>query len=185
MLKYDFHRGWYLSTNGTIANVVLCYLDLNFQGHKFELLISWKQLELLQKCVKWLLQRLIFAIEYTIVNVVLRDSNINFQCQIFSCYAFVMKKSVYAADVPCRFASTRLAHRGVARVSFWWPLCVFLISGLNFVILIEIIKVKTAHFPIFNMEEQIWCICECLVGGSLKIGLRSHWDHTTIFFTML
>ena len=35
MLKYDFYSGWYSPSNGTIANVVLCDLDLHFQGKTF------------------------------------------------------------------------------------------------------------------------------------------------------
>ena len=42
------------------------------------------------------------------VNVVLRDLDLHFQCQTFSCYAFVIK-SVLTANVHVRFASTRTA----------------------------------------------------------------------------
>ena len=63
MLKYDFDRNWYLSSNGTISNVVFCELDPKFQGHKFETFISRKRRALSQKCVIWLLLMLIFTIE--------------------------------------------------------------------------------------------------------------------------
>ena len=64
MLKYDFHRGWYLPSNGTIANVVLRGLYQNFQGHKLETLISLKRWELSQKFVIGLLPMLIFVIKW-------------------------------------------------------------------------------------------------------------------------
>ena len=64
MLKCDFYRGWYSPSNVTIANVLLRDLDLNFQGHKFETIISRKRWELLQKSIMWLLPRLIFAAEW-------------------------------------------------------------------------------------------------------------------------
>ena len=35
MLRYDFYRGYYLTSNGTIANDVLGDLDLHFQGQTF------------------------------------------------------------------------------------------------------------------------------------------------------
>ena len=35
MLKYDFYRGWYLKSNGTIAIGVLSDLDLHFQDQTF------------------------------------------------------------------------------------------------------------------------------------------------------
>ena len=43
MLKYDVYRDlYYFPSKGTIVNVVLRDLDLNFQGHQFEMLVSWK-----------------------------------------------------------------------------------------------------------------------------------------------
>ena len=90
MLKYDFYRGWYLPSNGTIAEVVLHELDLNFQGDKFEALIYQKQWELLQKCIIWLLHRY-SPLNGIIVNVLLCDLDLHFQGQAFSCYAFVVK----------------------------------------------------------------------------------------------
>ena len=39
MLKYDFYSGWYLPSNGTVANVVLHDLDLNFEGQTFQVAI--------------------------------------------------------------------------------------------------------------------------------------------------
>ena len=35
MIKYDFYRGCYLPSNGTIVNVVIHEFDLNFQGQTF------------------------------------------------------------------------------------------------------------------------------------------------------
>ena len=49
MSKKRFYRYWYLPSNGTIVNVVLSDLDLKFQPHKFETLISQKPWELSQK----------------------------------------------------------------------------------------------------------------------------------------
>ena len=51
MLRYHFYRDWYFSLNGTIANVVLHDLDLNFQGQTFQVAI------LKSKC--WKMQRLL------------------------------------------------------------------------------------------------------------------------------
>ena len=46
MLKYDFYRGCNLPSNGTITNVALRALDLNFQSHSFRFVIleskGWK-----------------------------------------------------------------------------------------------------------------------------------------------
>ena len=46
MFNYDFHRGWHLPSNGTIANVVLHDLDRTFQGQTFQVPIltskRWK-----------------------------------------------------------------------------------------------------------------------------------------------
>ena len=42
MLKYDFYRGWYLLSNGTIGNIVPHDLDLHFQGQTFFLCIEYK-----------------------------------------------------------------------------------------------------------------------------------------------
>ena len=58
MLKYDFYRGWYLPSNGTIANVVLHDLNLHFQDHKFEML-NIRNGESYNKNASWLLPRLI------------------------------------------------------------------------------------------------------------------------------
>ena len=41
--RYDIYRFWYFLSNGVTADVVLHDLDLNFQRHKFETLISGKQ----------------------------------------------------------------------------------------------------------------------------------------------
>ena len=43
------------------------------------------------------------------VNIVLGDLDLHFQCQTFSCYAFDIKKIGQAADVIGRFAMTRTA----------------------------------------------------------------------------
>ena len=42
--KNDAYRFWYFSLNGTIANVILCDLDLLLQGQKFKLFKSGNQL---------------------------------------------------------------------------------------------------------------------------------------------
>ena len=51
MLKHDFCRGWYLSSNEVNANVVFSDLDLNCRGQSFQLAIltskRWKMLTLL------------------------------------------------------------------------------------------------------------------------------------------
>ena len=61
------------------ANVVICDLDLNFQGNKFESLTSWKWEELLQKCIIWHLLTLTFAIDGIIENVLAYDLDLNLQ----------------------------------------------------------------------------------------------------------
>ena len=69
---------------------------LYFQSHKFETLISRKWRELSQKCIIWLLQRLI-----------LHDLDLIFQGQTFLlciCY-----KKFAATDVPGKSASTHMA----------------------------------------------------------------------------
>ena len=42
--KNDFYTGWYLPSNGTIANVILRGFDLIFQGQIFQIQISLKLL---------------------------------------------------------------------------------------------------------------------------------------------
>ena len=48
----DFYRFWYLPSNGIIAKTLLCDLGLLFEGKKFKTLISLKQSEIVQKCIK-------------------------------------------------------------------------------------------------------------------------------------
>ena len=48
MIKYDFHRGCYLSSNGIIANVVLHDLDLYFQDQTFQVAILTVNAEKMQ-----------------------------------------------------------------------------------------------------------------------------------------
>ena len=52
----------YLSSNGTIANIVHRHIDLHFRGHK--ILISENRWELAKNCQLYLLYMLIFAIEW-------------------------------------------------------------------------------------------------------------------------
>ena len=39
VLKYDFYRGWYLPSNGNIANDVFHDLHQNFQGQTFQVAV--------------------------------------------------------------------------------------------------------------------------------------------------
>ena len=80
MLRYDFHTGWYLSSNGTIANVVLRCFDLIFQGQIFQMQIS----------LKWLAKHASYGfyrfwylpLNGAIPKVVLCDVSLLFQGQI-------------------------------------------------------------------------------------------------------
>ena len=58
----------YLSSNGVSVSVVHCVvhrdLDLNFQDHTFETLISWKWRAITKMCLIGLLQKLIFTIKW-------------------------------------------------------------------------------------------------------------------------
>ena len=56
----------------------------------------------------------------TIVNVVLRDLDLHFQGQTFSCYAFVIKDG-QTADVPKDSPRLTRPSRRVALVSFMSP----------------------------------------------------------------
>ena len=55
IVKYDFYRGWYLSSNGTIANVALRDIDVNFKGQTFQVAIllskGWIKQEMLLQSV--------------------------------------------------------------------------------------------------------------------------------------
>ena len=108
MLKSDLYRGWYLPSNGTIANIVLHDLDLNVQGHRFETLTSRKQWELSHKCVIGPLPRFVFAIEWHHCECCIPWPWRSFSWSNISCYAFAIKHA-QSADVPSRFASTRTA----------------------------------------------------------------------------
>ena len=81
-------------------------LDLNFQGHKFETLISRKQWELLHKCKIWLYKGWYSLSNSTFVNVILHNLDLHFQGQtlVMHCY-----KKLQAADVSGRFDSTQTA----------------------------------------------------------------------------
>ena len=88
MLKCDFYRGWYLPS--TVVNVVLCDLDLNFPGYKFETLISRKRWELSQKNSYDFYRGEYSRSNGTILTVALCDHDRHFQGQT-SCHAFVIK----------------------------------------------------------------------------------------------
>ena len=72
------YTGRYFPSSDIIDNIVRRNIDLNFQGKKFDMLISWKRWELSQTCVIQLLQSLIFANEWYRYECVLRDPNLNF-----------------------------------------------------------------------------------------------------------
>ena len=81
MLRYDFYTGWYLPSNGTIANIVLSYFDLIFQGQIFQMHIS----------LKWLAKHASYGfyrfwylpLNGAVPKVVLCDVSLLFQGQIF------------------------------------------------------------------------------------------------------
>ena len=113
MLKYDLHRGWYLPSNWTLANVVLRDLDLIFQRKTVHVaILTRREKSKHYHCHQiehriapgWMLTY-IFKIESydfysgwcspsngTIVNVILHDLGLNFQGQTFSCNTFAIKK---------------------------------------------------------------------------------------------
>ena len=81
MLRYEFYTGWYLPSNGTIANVVLHGFDQIFQGQLFQMQIS----------LKWLAKHASYGfyrfwylpLNDAILKVVLCDVSLLFQGQIF------------------------------------------------------------------------------------------------------
>ena len=81
MLRYDFYAGWYLSTNGTIANIVLRGFDLIIKGQIFQMQIS----------LKWLAKHASYGfyrfwylpLNGAIPKVVLCNVSLLFQGQIF------------------------------------------------------------------------------------------------------
>ena len=75
----------------------------------FEKWISWKRWELVKNVQVWLLQRLIFAIEWHHCGCCTPWCWPSFLRSSFSCYAFVINKLYRQQLHPRRFASTHTA----------------------------------------------------------------------------
>ena len=95
---------WYLPSNGTIANVVLHDLDLNFQSQKCETLIFQKRWEVSQKYVIWLLLRFMFVIEWHHCECCTSWPLLSFSRSniflLFICYKKMHRQWMSWADLP-------------------------------------------------------------------------------------
>ena len=81
MFRYDFYTVWYLSSNGTIANVLLRGFDLIFEGKIFQMQMSLKWLA---KHESYGFYRFWYlALNGAILKVALCDISLLFQDQIF------------------------------------------------------------------------------------------------------
>ena len=86
------YSDWYSPSNGTVVNVVLRDLDLNFLYQIFDTLVSRKRWELSQKNAGYVFYRGWYSSSNgTTFNVVIRENDRHFQYEIFSSYAFVIK----------------------------------------------------------------------------------------------
>ena len=104
LLNCDFRRGWYFP-----SNTVIHFLDLNFQGHKFETLISWKRWEPFEKCVVRFFPQVnichrIWPFWMLYCNTLMYIFNVKHFLD-----THLLQKNVKAADVHSRFVSTRTA----------------------------------------------------------------------------
>ena len=80
----------YWPSNDIILKVILRDLDPNFQGTKFEMLLSRKRWELVQSASYHFYRYWYSTSNDTIVNVVLRDLGLHFQGQTISSYAIAI-----------------------------------------------------------------------------------------------